>query len=134
MRRIGPFELAEKDDMRHGLIRAIAAIGMVAVVVAAGRSSAAARRPGSVLVHEAFTADTADARFVGYGAACLTGAPRGGKVAEATNHPLGGCHPDPAALSHQRVRRRTAISNSPMPMSKRPAPCSSTHRFRRRTV
>ncbi|SPT49931.1 hypothetical protein [Actinomadura madurae] len=82
--------------MRHRVIRAIAAIGMVAVVVAAGRSSAADRRPGSVLVHEAFTAAAADARFVGYGAACLTGAPRGGKVAEAANHPLGGCHPDPA--------------------------------------
>lgn len=85
--------------MGHGVFRAVTAIGMVAVVAAAspsGRSSAADPRSESVLVGESFTAATADARFVGYGAACLTGAPRGGKVAEATNHPLGGCHPDPA--------------------------------------
>ncbi|GAA1830647.1 hypothetical protein GCM10009735_77960 [Actinomadura chokoriensis] len=83
-------------DMGHGVIRVSAAIGMVALAAVAGRSAAAERRPESVVVGESFTAATADARFLGYGAACLTGAPRGGKVAEATNHPLGGCHPNPA--------------------------------------
>jgi hypothetical protein len=82
--------------MGHGLLRAIAAIGMVAALTAAGRSPAADERRDAVLVDEAFTGATADTRFVGYGAACLTGAPRGGKVEEAANHPLGGCHPDPA--------------------------------------
>ncbi|NVI88465.1 hypothetical protein [Actinomadura sp. BRA 177] len=82
--------------MAHGVIRAIAAIGMVAATAATGRSPVADRRPEAVLVGESFIAATADTRFVGYGAACLTGAPRGGKVAEATNHPLSGCHPDPA--------------------------------------
>ncbi|TDD59509.1 hypothetical protein E1293_46410 [Actinomadura darangshiensis] len=81
--------------MRHGATRAIAAIGMVAAVGSAGHTSAADPHPGSVLVGEAFTDATADSRFLGYGAACLTGAPYGGQVAEATNHPLGGCHPDP---------------------------------------
>ncbi|MEO3829690.1 hypothetical protein [Actinomadura sp. B10D3] len=82
--------------MGNRWFRTIAAIGMVAAVLAAGRPPAAERRLGAILVHEAFTGATADARFVGYGAACLTGAPRGGLVAEGTNHPLGGCHPDPA--------------------------------------
>lgn len=82
--------------MGHGVIRAIAALGVVAAAVPAGHTSAADRRPGSVLVGEAFTGAAADPRFLGYGAACLTGAPRGGEVAEAANHPLGGCHPDPA--------------------------------------
>ncbi|MGH3243526.1 MAG: hypothetical protein ACRDNL_24320 [Spirillospora sp.] len=58
-------------------------------------ASAAERRPGSVLVGETFTRATADSRFVGYGAACLTGAPRGRVEAEATNHPLRGCRRDP---------------------------------------
>ncbi|TDC98219.1 hypothetical protein [Actinomadura sp. 7K507] len=82
--------------MRRGVIRAAAAIGVVALVATAGNASASHRRPGSVLVGESFTGAAADSRFIGYGAACLTGAPRGGEVAEAANHPLGGCHPDPA--------------------------------------
>ncbi|MFA1541840.1 hypothetical protein [Actinomadura monticuli] len=76
--------------------RAVAALGVVAVVAPAGYTAAAERRPGTVLVGEPFTGATADSRFVGYGAACLTGARRGGAVAEGTNHPLGGCHPRPA--------------------------------------
>ncbi|MFD0533016.1 hypothetical protein ACFQY7_03735 [Actinomadura luteofluorescens] len=48
-----------------------------------------------MLVQESFTRATADARFIGYGAACLTGAARASAAAEATNHPLGGCRRDP---------------------------------------
>ncbi|MEU5995388.1 hypothetical protein ABZ806_40975 [Spirillospora sp. NPDC047418] len=76
--------------------RAIAAIGIAAVVSSTGAASAAHRGPGWAPVEESFTGATADARFIGYGAACLTGARRGGPVAEGANHPLGGCHPDPA--------------------------------------
>ncbi|WP_433463407.1 lectin-like domain-containing protein [Spirillospora sp. CA-128828] len=68
----------------------------MAAVVPAGYASAAHRRPGAVLVNESFTGATADSRLIGYGAACLTGARRGGRLAEGANHPLGGCHPDPA--------------------------------------
>jgi hypothetical protein len=46
-------------------------------------------------VGESFTRARTDPRFIGYGAACLTGAPRGAAPAEATNHPLGGCRRDP---------------------------------------
>lgn len=78
------------------MVRGIAAIGAVAAVVSSGHASAAHRAPGAVLVEESFTGAAADPRFIGYGAACLTGASRGGPVEEAANHPLGGCHPDPA--------------------------------------
>ncbi|MEU4822055.1 hypothetical protein ACLQ2P_22150 [Actinomadura citrea] len=81
--------------MRHRGACITAAVGVVAVVASFGHASAADRRPGSVLVQESFTRATADSRFVGYGAACLTGAPRGNAAAEATNHPLRGCRRDP---------------------------------------
>ncbi|TDC72073.1 hypothetical protein E1200_00470 [Actinomadura sp. GC306] len=74
----------------------MAVLGAVAAVASAGSVSAAHRAPGSVLFEESFTRATADSRLIGYGAACLTGARRGGPVQEAANHPLGGCHPDPA--------------------------------------
>ncbi|WP_344407385.1 lectin-like domain-containing protein [Actinomadura nitritigenes] len=73
------------------------AVAMTATAAAsAGHVSAAHRKPGSLLVGESFTGARADPRFIGYGAACLTGAPRGKAPAEATNHPLGGCRRDPA--------------------------------------
>lgn len=82
--------------MKRGVSGAVAAMGVAAAVVATGFVPAAQARPGEVLFDEPFTGATADARLIGYGAACLTGAPRGGPVEEAANHPLGGCHPDPA--------------------------------------
>ncbi|MFB4309502.1 hypothetical protein [Actinomadura sp. GTD37] len=82
--------------MRRGMTRGIAAVGAAAAIASTGHAAAAYRGPGPVLVGESFTGAAADARFVGYGAACLTGARRGGEVADAANHPLGGCHPDPA--------------------------------------
>ncbi|QKW35568.1 hypothetical protein HUT06_17265 [Actinomadura sp. NAK00032] len=78
------------------MLRAVALTGVAAAAVSAGPAQAAPQRPRSVLVGESFTGAAADSRFIGYGAACLTGARRGGHVAEASNHPLGGCHPDPA--------------------------------------
>ncbi|MGI5202421.1 lectin-like domain-containing protein [Spirillospora sp. CA-108201] len=81
--------------MRHRGAFITAAVGVVAAVASFGHASAADRAPGSVLVKEPFTRATADSRFVGYGSACLTGAPRGDAAAEATNHPLGGCRRDP---------------------------------------
>ncbi|SNT38611.1 hypothetical protein SAMN05443665_102671 [Actinomadura meyerae] len=77
------------------MLRAVALIGVAAAAASAGPALAAPHRPRAVLVEESFTGAAADSRFVGYGAACLTGARRGGPVAEAANHPLGGCHPDP---------------------------------------
>ncbi|MFI0485224.1 hypothetical protein [Actinomadura sp. 9N215] len=85
--------------MRHWATRIAASIGVAAVVPAvapAGHAMEVRRAPGSVLVDESFTRDTADSRFIGYGAACLTGAKRGRAEAEATNHPLRGCRRDPA--------------------------------------
>ncbi|QXJ24277.1 hypothetical protein AGRA3207_005567 [Actinomadura graeca] len=78
------------------MTRVITAIGLVAAAASTAHASAAHRAPGSVLVDEPFTGATADARFVGYGAACLTGAARGPAAAEGTNHPLGRCRRDPA--------------------------------------
>ncbi|MFD0691902.1 hypothetical protein [Actinomadura fibrosa] len=72
-----------------------AAVGILAAGVPAGHASAAPR-PGRVLLEEPFTGASADARFVGYGSACLTGARRGQAQKEAANHPLGGCRRDPA--------------------------------------
>ncbi|WP_141576747.1 hypothetical protein [Actinomadura sp. WMMA1423] len=82
--------------MRHRGAWITAAVGAVAVAASFGHASAAGGRPGSVLVEESFTRASADQRFVGYGAACLTGARRGKAPAEAANHPLGGCRRDPA--------------------------------------
>ncbi|NDU71459.1 hypothetical protein GWI34_02305 [Actinomadura sp. DSM 109109] len=81
--------------MRHRGACITAAVGVVAAVASLGQASAADRRPGTVLVQESFGRATADSRFIGYGAACLTGAPRGSAAAEASNHPLGGCRRDP---------------------------------------
>ncbi|GAA0571417.1 lectin-like domain-containing protein [Actinomadura livida] len=82
--------------MRRGLTGVIAVLGVAAAVASTGNASAAHRAPGAVLFDESFTGATADSRLIGYGAACLTGARRGGRVQEAANHPLGGCHPGPA--------------------------------------
>lgn len=85
--------------MRNGALRVVASIAVAMTATAAasaGHVSAAHRKPGSLLVGESFTGARADPRFIGYGAACLTGAPRGKAPAEATNHPLGGCRRDPA--------------------------------------
>ncbi|WUI02904.1 hypothetical protein OHR68_14205 [Spirillospora sp. NBC_00431] len=82
--------------MRYRWVRVAASFGVAVAVTSSGHASASDRRPGSVLVGETFTGATADSRFVGYGAACLTGAPRGNAEAEATNHPLRGCRRDPA--------------------------------------
>ncbi|GAA0246587.1 hypothetical protein GCM10009527_049060 [Actinomadura nitritigenes] len=77
-----------------------AAVGVAASLAAAtgsaqgGQASAARLRQGSELVSETFTGATADPRFIGYGMACLTGAPRGGTPGEG-EHPLGGCRSDP---------------------------------------
>ncbi|MFI0368841.1 hypothetical protein ACH35V_13225 [Actinomadura sp. 1N219] len=72
------------------------AVGVGTVALASfGHATASGQRPGSVLVEEAFTGVTADSRFIGYGAACLTGARRGKVEAEAENHPLRGCRLDP---------------------------------------
>ncbi|WP_242905092.1 lectin-like domain-containing protein [Actinomadura terrae] len=65
-------------------------------VASSGYAVAASAAPGPVLVDEPFTRATADSRFVGYGAACLTGAARGDAPAEGANHPLAGCRRDPA--------------------------------------
>ncbi|MGI5321153.1 lectin-like domain-containing protein [Actinomadura nitritigenes] len=84
--------------MRNGALRAVASIAVVMTVTAAasaGQGSAVHREPGALLVGESFTGERADPRFIGYGAACLTGAPRGQAPAEGTNHPLGGCRRDP---------------------------------------
>ena len=84
--------------MRNGAL-VVAAVAVVAATTAAapvGDRPAARREPGALLVGESFTGAGADARFIGYGAACLTGAPRGAAPAEATNHPLRGCRRDPA--------------------------------------
>lgn len=85
--------------MRNGALRVVASIAVAMTATAAasaGHSSGDHREPGSPLVGESFTGARADPRFIGYGAACLTGAPRGKAPAEATNHPLGGCRRDPA--------------------------------------
>ncbi|GAA4228685.1 hypothetical protein GCM10022254_19280 [Actinomadura meridiana] len=76
----------------------VASAGIVAAVVAVAPSGSAVevrRAPGAVVVDEPFTGGAADTRFVGYGTACLTGAPRGKGEAEATNHRLRGCRRDP---------------------------------------
>ncbi|MFE9101139.1 L-type lectin family protein [Actinomadura geliboluensis] len=78
------------------MLRVVALIGVAAAAASAGPAQAARQRPRAVLVAESFTGAVTDSRFIGYGAACLTGARRGGQVAEAANHPLGGCHPEPA--------------------------------------
>ncbi|WP_067456254.1 lectin-like domain-containing protein [Actinomadura macra] len=78
------------------MTRVVASIGVFAAVASTGHAAAAHQAPESVLVNESFTGVTADSRFIGYGAACLTGAPRGQAAAEATNHPLGRCRRDPA--------------------------------------
>ncbi|ETK31430.1 lectin-like domain-containing protein [Microbispora sp. ATCC PTA-5024] len=59
----------------------------------AGEPARAIRRTGTVLVSETFTRATADPRFRAFGAACLTGAPRGGVPAPGL-HPLQGCRSD----------------------------------------
>ncbi|MFA1547910.1 hypothetical protein [Actinomadura chokoriensis] len=82
--------------MRHRVTRAVAAAGVVAAVASTGGTSAAVSRPEPARVEEPFTGATADSRFIGYGAACLTGARRGTAAEEATNHPLRGCRRDPA--------------------------------------
>ncbi|XRQ16234.1 hypothetical protein ACN3XK_36845, partial [Actinomadura welshii] len=82
--------------MKRGVSAAVAVLGVVAAAASTGFAPPAHSRPGTVLFDEPFTGAAADARLIGYGAACLTGAPRGGPVEEAANHPLGGCHPDPA--------------------------------------
>jgi hypothetical protein len=86
-------------DMGNRTLRVAAAIAAAAATTAAasaGAGSVTHREPGEVLVGEPFTGARADPRFVGYGSACLTGAPRGAAPAEATNHPLEGCRRDPA--------------------------------------
>ncbi|WP_131736391.1 DUF7507 domain-containing protein [Actinomadura roseirufa] len=75
-------------------VGAAATLAASAGVAPAGPSSAAERRQGSDLVNETFTRATADPRFIGYGSACLTGAPRG-PVPGDGEHPLGGCREDP---------------------------------------
>ncbi|MDL4815061.1 hypothetical protein [Actinomadura opuntiae] len=85
--------------MRNRALRAAAAIAVAAATTAAastGHRPGQHREPGPLLVGEPFTGASADSRFVGYGSACLTGAPRGAPPAEATSHPLGGCRRDPA--------------------------------------
>ncbi|MUN38679.1 hypothetical protein [Actinomadura litoris] len=82
--------------MRHGLIRVVASIGAVLAVASTGHAVAAPAGPGPVLVDEPFTRATADSRFIGYGAACLTGAARGNAPQEGANHALSGCRRDPA--------------------------------------
>ncbi|WP_131739381.1 lectin-like domain-containing protein [Actinomadura roseirufa] len=85
--------------MNNGALRVVAAIAAAVAATAAastGDDSRTHREPGSLLVGESFTGADADSRFIGYGAACLTGAPRGAAPAEATNHSLGGCRRDPA--------------------------------------
>ncbi|TDD66582.1 lectin-like domain-containing protein [Actinomadura rubrisoli] len=96
IKEIASYSLGKANAMRHGVTRVVAVIGVVAVVASAGHAAAAHRDPGEVQVDESFTGATADSRFIGYGAACLTGAPRGKAAAEATNHPLGRCRRDPA--------------------------------------
>jgi hypothetical protein len=53
-----------------------------------------AKRQGTGLVNETFTRATADLRFRGFGAACLTGAPRGAAPPPG-EHVLGGCTSTP---------------------------------------
>lgn len=53
-------------------------------------TAAMARRAGTPLLTERFTEATADARFQGYGSACLTGAARV-PVVPIGDHPLHGC-------------------------------------------
>jgi hypothetical protein len=55
---------------------------------------AAAKRQGTALVNETFRRATADPRFRAFGAACLTGAPRGA-APPAGEHALGGCTSTP---------------------------------------
>ncbi|MFB4300527.1 hypothetical protein [Actinomadura sp. NTSP31] len=84
--------------MRNGTLRVVAAIAVAVATTAAaspGDGSGPHREPGSLLLSEPFTGAAAGSRFIGYGSACLTGAPRGAGPAEATNHPLGGCRRDP---------------------------------------
>ena len=85
--------------MRQEISRFIAGIAAVSVAAtmaaSAGHATATERRQGTELVNEQFTGATADPRFIGYGSACLTGAPRGA-VPGPGEHPLGGCRSDPA--------------------------------------
>ncbi|MFC4050214.1 hypothetical protein ACFOY4_11000 [Actinomadura syzygii] len=84
--------------MRQGISRAVAGVAAVGVAAAlaasAGHTSAAERRQGTELVGESFTGATADPRFIGYGSACLTGAPRGATPGPG-EHTLAGCRLDP---------------------------------------
>ncbi|MWA04147.1 hypothetical protein F8568_027960 [Actinomadura sp. LD22] len=85
--------------MRNRALCAVAAIAVAAATTAAastGDRPGTHREPGRLLMNEPFTGASADPRFIGYGAACLTGARRGAAAAEATNHPLEGCRRDPA--------------------------------------
>lgn len=64
-------------------------LGVVATMPPLGHQ-AGARRQGTPLVSETFRLATADARFRGFGSACLTGAPRGAAPPPG-EHVLGGC-------------------------------------------
>lgn len=74
----------------------LSAVMVVACLAAAGEaafeapSQAAPVPRGTQLFTERFTGATADSRFLGYGSACLTGAPRGTGPTPG-DHTLGGC-------------------------------------------
>ncbi|WP_329235413.1 hypothetical protein OG417_29665 [Actinoallomurus sp. NBC_01490] len=82
--------------MVHRYARAVAGVMMAGAAVLAGGpgGDAAAKRQGTSLVNETFRLATADPRFRAFGAACLTGAPRGA-APPAGEHPLGGCTSTP---------------------------------------
>ncbi|MEV6966059.1 hypothetical protein AB0M47_13170 [Hamadaea sp. NPDC051192] len=68
-------------------------VGGIAVAIAVltgGGVGWAAPAEGTLLVDEPFTGAAADARFAGYGSACLTGAPPVTGIGDGL-HPLGGC-------------------------------------------
>ncbi|NUO59259.1 MAG: hypothetical protein HOV71_01080 [Hamadaea sp.] len=63
---------------------------MAITVLTGGGIGWAAPAEGTLLVDEPFTGASADARFAGYGSACLTGAPSVTGIGDGL-HPLGGC-------------------------------------------
>ncbi|MFR9724129.1 lectin-like domain-containing protein [Streptomyces sp. MS19] len=67
----------------------LGALGLTAAALVAP-SVAQAQPVGPPLVDETFTGATADADFLAYGSACLTGAPADGALPPG-GHPLGGC-------------------------------------------
>jgi hypothetical protein len=82
--------------MAYGCVRVVAGVLMLGttVLIPGLGGSADAKRQGTGLVNETFTRATADPRFRGFGAACLTGAARG-SAPPAGEHTLGGCTSTP---------------------------------------